>query len=113
MLNRPCFMLHQCQTAALLELMLPSMSDSGATPAAAQLPAADRSTQDFTSCEPRFTAAVPSAANNHASCEASTERFPPSAGSSVAATWQLQYMLAWWSVAGSVVKLALPALMYV
>jgi len=95
-LNRPCYMLHPCQTAALLELLLPILRDSPASrqrapPAACEVqPAASAAARagDAVGPEPDRTAA----------------------GTADAAPWQLRYMLAWWSIIGPAVQLALPAI---
>ncbi len=89
-------MLHPCQTASLLELLLPSLCDSPAVrqhapPAACEV-------------QPAVSAAV------SAGETASPEHDQTAAAFADAAPWQLHYMLAWWSIIGPAVQLALPAI---
>ena len=102
MLNRPCYMLHPCQTAALLELLLPSLCDSAAVPEHAP-PAAD----GYPACEAN------SAAPTVDGGAAGPEHDRPAAATADAAPWQLRYMLAWWSIIGPAIQLALPTNGYV
>ena len=110
-LNRPCFMLHPCQTAALLELMLPSMSGSRTKFADTHPPAVGL--HDSGANAAQLTTRLLCSDDSRASCEAHAEQNSPPIATCNAAAWQLRYMLAWWSVVGSVVKLALPAVLYV
>ena len=99
-ISRSCYMLHPCQTASLLELLLPSLYGEPAMTERAQ--AIGR----YTAC-----VAQPAAASAARAGElVSPEQERPAAGSGEAASWQLRYMLAWWSIIGPVVKLALPAM---
>ena len=99
MLSRPCYILHPCQTASLLELLLPSLCDSPAARQHAPMAACE--------VQPAASAAV------RAGEAVSPGHDPPAAALADAAPWQLRYMLAWWSIIGPAVQLALPANSYV
>ena len=107
-LNRPCYVLHPCQTATLLQLLLPSLH--GGLPG------------DGTACDADTSPTQPVDLAHEAKYQTSAEEdredpvqrhhrgaaTPPVASAS-AASWQLRYMLAWWSLVGHLVRLALPA----
>ena len=102
-------MLHPCQTATLLELLLPSLGDQNATVQPAPKAQAGRSAKDILACQIELTASAKSTMRHGAGYLAPTQPDGPPAADGHPASWPLRYMLAWWSIVGPLVKLALPA----
>ena len=101
-MGRPCFMLHPCQTAELLDLMLPSLRQRR--------------------CTSSRVAAAPINPSDQPSERPEGQRQPETAGSEAgirsigsdgdlqgSKCWQGRYMAAWWSVVGPALGLPRPA----
>lgn len=96
-LRRPCFMLHPCQTAELLDLMLPSLRR--------QLTPSTATSQ--TELRDLSIEGCPVGSSQAATAEPETcDRDETPLVSLQANCWQQRYIAAWWSVVGPVVGLA-------
>lgn len=98
--GRPCFMLHPCQTAELLDLMLPSLrlQHSASRRAAAQMAPPDQNIEERPEGQRQAKTAVDEAGSRCGNSAASFE----------AGCWQGRYMAAWWSVVGPALGLPRP-----
>ena len=105
-LNRPCYVLHPCQTAKLLQLLLPSLHSGALYNETARGAATLERQPDATTQAAEIT--TPSACGEVEDRRQGSVAQPPAAASAKASPWQLHYMLAWWSLVGPLVKLALP-----
>lgn len=93
-LGCPCFILHPCQTADLLDLMLPSLRHRSVLSADLSQPCSDRG-----SLMGRSTGDVGAFRGRGQGLESDCK------GNDGGQCWQWRYMRAWWSLVGPVVGL--------